>query len=63
MQNGTGQASNFTRTFYLQGFNLDGSSGSPYTAANVVVNVTWPGQVVGGGGVKLEDTIYDTTLQ
>jgi prepilin-type N-terminal cleavage/methylation domain-containing protein len=66
VQGGTGQVTNFTRYFYIQGFNLDGSScsssPSTCTAANVIVNVTWPGDVVGGGGVKLEDTMFDTTL-
>jgi hypothetical protein len=58
---------NFTRYFYIQGFNLDGSSCSSSlsacTAANVVVNVTWPGDVIGGGGVQLEDTMFNTPLQ
>ena len=53
----------FTRYFYIQGFNLDGIPDSPYTAANVIVNVIWPGDVIGGGGVDLEDTMFDTQLQ
>ena len=28
-----------------------------------IVTVTWPGDVVGGGGVILEDTMFDTPLQ
>jgi hypothetical protein len=59
-QTGSGQTSAFTRYFYVQPFAVNGSVTN--NAANVIVNVTWPGQVVGGGGVKLEDTMYDTPL-
>lgn len=56
----TGQTTTFTRYFYLQLFNVNGGTN---TAANVVVVVTWPGDVTGGGGVTLEDTFYNTPLQ
>jgi hypothetical protein len=55
----TGQATPFTRSFYIQTFDVNGGSNN---AANVIVTVTWPGDVVGGGGVTLEDTMYDTPL-
>jgi len=59
-----GQTGNFTRTFYIQPFTVSGGgNGGNNNAVNVVMNVTWPGDVVGGGGVMLEDTMFDTPLQ
>ena len=60
VQDGAFPATPFIRSFYIQTFDVNGGSNN---AANVIVKVTWPGQVVGGGGVKLEDTMYDTALQ
>ena len=61
-----GQSSPFSRIFYLIPYNIEQTScsGDPgdCTAADVVVEVSWPGSEVGGGGVKLEDTIYNTPL-
>jgi prepilin-type N-terminal cleavage/methylation domain-containing protein len=63
-QSGSGQTSSFTRYFYVQGFNVNGgSSNNTNNAANVVVTVIWPGDVTGGGGVTLEDTLFDTPIQ
>jgi prepilin-type N-terminal cleavage/methylation domain-containing protein len=60
VQGGTSPVTPFTRYFYIQTFNVGGGTNN---AANVVVNVTWPGDVIGGGGVDLEDTMFDTPLQ
>jgi prepilin-type N-terminal cleavage/methylation domain-containing protein len=62
---GGSPATPFTRYFYVQPFPVGstGNAGGGGNAANVVVEVTWPGDVVGGGGVTLEDTLFDTPLQ
>jgi type II secretory pathway pseudopilin PulG len=57
-QTGISPFTPFTRYFYVQPFNVNGGN-----AANVTVNVTWPGDVVGGGGVTLEDTIFNVSPQ
>ena len=55
--------SNFTRYFYLIPFNTDGTTCSnDCNAASVIVNVTWPGDTVGGGGVTLEDTFFNVPI-
>jgi prepilin-type N-terminal cleavage/methylation domain-containing protein len=60
----TNPATPFTRYFYVQPFSLGGNAnGGANNAANIVMTVTWPGDVVGGGGVILEDTMFDTPLQ
>jgi type II secretory pathway pseudopilin PulG len=59
VQDTTKPVTPFTRYFYVKSFTLAGGG----NAANVVVTVTWPGDVTGGGGVTLEDTMYDTPLQ
>ena len=60
-----GSASPFTRYFYLEGTNIDGSvcTANVCDTENVVVEVTWPGDITGGGGVILQDTIFNTQLQ
>jgi len=58
--NSSSDTKNFTRTFYVQPFSINGGSNN---AANVVVSVTWPGDVTGGGGVSLEDTVFNTPLR
>jgi len=68
VQSGSNPTTPFTRYFYVQPFNTGGggtdcTQNPPCNATNVVVNVTWPGDVVGGGGVILEDTMFDTPLQ
>ncbi len=57
--NSSGDTKDFTRTFYIQPFSINGGSNN---AANVIVNVTWPGDVIGGGGVSLEDTTFNSPL-
>ena len=56
----SGSVTPFIRTYYIVPFGVNGGSNN---AANVIVTVTWPGDVVGGGGVILEDTMFDTPLQ
>ena len=56
----SGSVTPFTRTYYIQTFQVNGVNNN---AANIVMTVTWPGDVVGGGGVILEDTMFDTPLQ
>jgi len=52
------QTVNFSRSFYVieptSSINSDSNA-----MANVVINVTWPGQTVGGGGVTLVDTLFN----
>jgi prepilin-type N-terminal cleavage/methylation domain-containing protein len=64
VQGGTSPTTPFTRYFYVQPFTVSGGgNGGADNAANIVMTVTWPGDVVGGGGVILEDTMFDTPLQ
>lgn len=53
-----GQASIFTRYFYISTTTLNVTDGN--AAAKVVVNVNWPGSTIGGsGGVILIDMVYN----
>jgi Tfp pilus assembly protein PilV len=65
-QDGINPVTTFTRYFYVQPFTATSSGGNiggNGNAANVTVTVIWPGDVTGGGGVTLEDTMYDAPMQ
>ena len=63
---GAGPKTPFTRYFYVVPFTATStagaSNGALNNAADVVVVVTWQTNVSGGGGVTLEDTLFDVSL-